>query len=264
LEESELIDAERQLFDSVYKGVTDVVTKWVWPTPAFWVTRLLASCGVSPNVVTSVGIVCMFLAAYLFAVGSIVAGLVAAWLMTFLDTVDGKLARVTVRSSRLGDKLDHWTDVVHPPIWWVCLAIGISLREQEAAFAVEATALVLACYVVGRLAEVIFKKRLGFNQFIWRPFDAMFRLIIARRNTILLLVTLGAATGRLYEAWLLAAAWSLLSAVVQCVRLVQGSLQSPITSYLCTKDDILLVSLSPKAREARRSGEQGFPRGGRL
>jgi phosphatidylglycerophosphate synthase len=258
LEESDVIDAERKLFDSVYKGVTDVVTKWVWPSPAFWATRLLASCGVSPNVVTSIGIVCMFLAAYLFAVGSIEAGLVAAWLMTFLDTVDGKLARVAVRSSRLGDKLDHWTDVVHPPVWWACLAIGISSREHEAVFVLEATALVLACYVVGRFAEVTFKICLGFNQFIWRPFDATFRLVIARRNTILLLLTLGAATGRLYEAWLVAAAWSLVSAAVQCVRLLQGALHSPITSYLCTKDDILLISLSPKARAARNLGEQGF------
>ena len=27
---------ERRLYDSSYKGVTDVVTKWVWPTPARW------------------------------------------------------------------------------------------------------------------------------------------------------------------------------------------------------------------------------------
>ena len=30
--------AERLLFASVYKGITDLVTKWVWPVPAFHAT----------------------------------------------------------------------------------------------------------------------------------------------------------------------------------------------------------------------------------
>jgi phosphatidylglycerophosphate synthase len=116
----------------------------------------------------------MILAAYLFAVGSITSGLIAAWLMTFLDTVDGKLARVTVRSSRIGDKLDHWTDVAHPPVWWTCLPLGIASREENATIVFEATVLILACYFLSRVVETTFKKRLGFNQFIWRPFDALF------------------------------------------------------------------------------------------
>src|SRR5262245_27146213 len=28
---------ERRLFDGSYKGITDLVTKWVWPRPALWV-----------------------------------------------------------------------------------------------------------------------------------------------------------------------------------------------------------------------------------
>jgi phosphatidylglycerophosphate synthase len=165
--------------------------------------------------------------------------------------VDGKLARVTVRSSRLGDNLDHWTDVVHPPVWWACLAIGIASESPEAPYVFQATALLLASYLVGRIAEVTFKKQLGFNQFIWRPSDALFRLVIARRNTILLLVTFGVVTGTLYEAWLAAAAWSIASTVIQCVRLVQGFLQRPIESYLCCGADTIPISLSPKARRAR-------------
>ena len=259
LAETAVVDAERQLFDGVYKGVTDIVTKWVWPTPAFWVTRLLARHNVSPNAVTAVGILCMFIAAFLFAVGSIGAGLVAAWLMTFLDTVDGKLARVTVRSSRVGNLLDHWTDVVHPPFWWICIPIGIIANDPQAALMTEATALILLSYVVGRIAEVTFKLQLGFNQFIWRPFDAAFRLVIARRNTILLLVTVGALIGTLPEAWLAVAAWSVASALVQCVRLVQGWLQRPIGSFLSTEQDILLISLSPAERLARETAERSAP-----
>lgn len=254
IEETSVARAERQLFDSVYKGVTDLVTKWAWPVPAFHLTRLLAALGVTPNAVTCVGIAFMALAAYLFAGGHFAAGLAAAWLMTFLDTVDGKLARVTLRSSRLGDRLDHWTDLAHPPVWWACVSLGIATGSEQAAYVHEATAVILVSYFVGRLAEIVFKRRLGFNPYIWRPFDAAFRLVIARRNTILLFLTLGAVTGGLAGAWLAAAAWAVLSTAIQCFRLFQGLRQSPIASYLCTEEDTLLVSLSPKAAQARVDG----------
>ena len=47
------------------------------------------------------------------------------WLMTFLDTVDGKLARVTVTSSRIGDVLDHGLDIIHPPLWYIAWGVGL-------------------------------------------------------------------------------------------------------------------------------------------
>ncbi len=41
--------AEKMVFDSTYKGVTDIVTGKLWPLPAFHVTRLLARLGIGPN-----------------------------------------------------------------------------------------------------------------------------------------------------------------------------------------------------------------------
>src|SRR5262249_51537385 len=32
-------EIERVMYDATYKGITDIVTKYVWPTPAFIVTR---------------------------------------------------------------------------------------------------------------------------------------------------------------------------------------------------------------------------------
>src|SRR3546814_5608995 len=52
-------------------------------------------------------------------------GLLAAWGMTFLDTVDGKLARITLKSSKLGNVFDHGIDLVHPPFWYWAWAAGL-------------------------------------------------------------------------------------------------------------------------------------------
>jgi phosphatidylglycerophosphate synthase len=227
---------ERRLFDNVYKGVTDLVTKWVWPAPAFWVTRACASLGITPNMVTWLGVLLVLVAGVLFYQGAFAAGLAAAWLMTFLDTVDGKLARVTGTSSAFGNLLDHGTDVLHPPVWWYCLAHGIATGSPDTAGVVwPGLWVILACYVAGRGVEIAFHKSFGFNPYIWRPFDSRFRLVVSRRNVILLIVSFGLLTGAVANSFLLCAAWSVVSTVVQAVRLAQAFAarrSQPVTSWL--------------------------------
>lgn len=217
-------EAERELFEHVYKGVTDAITRHVWPKPAFWVTRKLAYLGVSPNAVTLCGMAMTLVAAWCFARGSWALGLAAAWLMTFLDTVDGKLARVTVSSSKLGDRLDHVTDWLHPPAWWVCFAVGAAAlpgHPSDSVLRVSCVA-ILVCYVLGRVSETTFKKRFGFNQFLWRPFDSRLRAVIARRNPILLILTVGVVLGSPGIAYIVAAIWSVLSIGLQVGRWIQA------------------------------------------
>ena len=42
-----------------------------------------------------------------------------------LDTVDGKLARCTITSSKIGEAIDHGIDLVHPPFWWWAWGVGL-------------------------------------------------------------------------------------------------------------------------------------------
>jgi len=224
---------EKRLFGNVYKGVTDVVTKYAWPWPAFHVTRATARLGITPNMVTSVGLVMVFVAAWFFYRGELAAGLAAAWLMTFLDTVDGKLARVTVTSSAFGNLLDHGTDIIHPPIWWYCLAHGLAVIEPATAATIwPAFWIILGCYLVGRIVEIAFHRLFGFNQYIWKRFDSRFRLIVSRRNIILLIMTVGLIIGAATEAFLACAAWSVVSTIIQVVRIGQAYASRPITSWL--------------------------------
>jgi phosphatidylglycerophosphate synthase len=224
---------EKRLFGNVYKGVTDVVTKYVWPWPAFHVTRAASRLGITPNMVTSVGLVLVFVAAWFFYFGELAAGLVAAWLMTFLDTVDGKLARVTVTSSAFGNLLDHGTDIIHPPIWWYCLAHGLAVLDPGHAGSIwPAFWIILGCYVVGRIVEIAFHRLFGFNEYIWKRFDSRFRLIVSRRNIILLIMTVGLIIAAATEAFLACAAWSVVSAIIQVVRIGQAHGSRPVTSWL--------------------------------
>lgn len=223
LEETLEAEAEWLLYKSVYKGVTDAVTKWIWPLPAFYVTKVAARLGIHPNVITFLGLLLTVLAGWLFYMGLISAGLVAAWLMTFLDTVDGKLARVTVTSSRVGNWLDHGIDVVHPPLWWLCLAHGLIVIDPSSSSIIwESCAILLAGYVVGRLVEVSFHLLFGFNEYLLSHGDAVFRLVVARRNVLLVLMTLGMLAQEPTAAFVACAIWTAACSIIQSVRLAQA------------------------------------------
>lgn len=212
---------ENSIFKASYKGITDLVTKWVWPLPARIVTRALAKRGVRPNTVTAWSYVFTFLALGFFYMGWFALGLIPAWLMTFLDTVDGKLARCTLTSSRLGDVLDHGLDLIHPPLWWAAWAWGLAAHFEgfEAA-----TAIVIVGYVTGRLLEGVFLLFFKQEIFTWQPFDAFFRTIIARRNPNLILLTVATAYGRPDLGFLALAVWTLVANIVPAVRIVQAFL----------------------------------------
>jgi len=215
-------EVERALFGASYKGVTDIITKYVWPTPALHVTRLCTQLGLSANAVTALSAVLVVAAILLFLRGEYGPGLLAAWIMTFLDTVDGKLARVTVTSTQLGNVLDHGIDLVHPPIWYWAWLAGLG----AAGFSVPDPALVLAIvvggYVLQRVQEGIFLAWFKMEIHVWRPFDSWFRLITARRNPNLVILTLAALGGRPDLGILGVAAWTVLSLAVHGIRMVQA------------------------------------------
>jgi phosphatidylglycerophosphate synthase len=209
-------EIEARTFTASYKGVTDLVTKWIWPRPAAAATRRLAAWHVHPNTITFASWLLAALACWLFALGHYGAGLLAAWAMTFLDTVDGKLARVTLTSSRLGNVFDHSLDLVHPPFWY--LAWGHRLPAEID----WATAVVVGGYFAGRLLEGIFLLAFKMESHCWRPIDSLFRTITARRNPNLIFLSVGALGGRPDLGLVMVALWTGVSFAFHALRLLQA------------------------------------------
>jgi phosphatidylglycerophosphate synthase len=232
-------EIERRLFDGSYKGVTDVVTKYIWPTPARWATRFCANAGIRPNHVTLFALGCVVVATALFAFGGLAAGLVVAWFMTFLDTVDGKLARVTIDSSRFGHALDKGVDIIHPPFWYIAWGTGLSSTPwaMSPEYLTHVLIATVVGYISGRLAEGAFTLFLGgFSMFTWRRFDSRFRLVLARRNPSLLILTLALLVRCPDLGLLIVALWHVLSATVLIARFFQGVyvrlMTGPLTPWM--------------------------------
>ncbi len=226
---------EKRIFAGSYKGVTDLVTLYVWPNPARWVTRVCANTGITPNQVTSASLVLVLAAMALFWTGHYGWGMAAAWVMTFLDTVDGKLARVTLRSSPFGNFFDHSIDLIHPPFWWWAWIVGLT----AAGFAFESSALALtvivAGYVLQRIEEGIFMACFKMDMHVWQRFDSRFRLITARRNPNLLILNASLLLGRPDLGIGVVALWTAACLVIHALRIAQAAFarrHGPLRSWL--------------------------------
>ncbi len=215
---------EWRMFMGTYKGATDLITKHLWPVPAFYATRFLAPLGVTPNMVTTIAALLTALAFWFFLNGQFIPGLMAAWAMTFLDTVDGKLARTTLMSSKWGDYFDHGIDLIHPPFWYVAWGLGLLATGTQWSNEVfwSVIAAILVGYVLQRVIEGIAIKWLGLEIHIWRPVDTMFRQITARRNPNLLVLSFFTAVGKPDWGLLAVAAWTVMCLGLHAFQMAQA------------------------------------------
>lgn len=215
-------EVEAHLFAASYKGITDLVTKWVWPRPARVVTKWCVAAGIRPNLITLLSWGLVLLVAMLFSLGWFGLGLFAAWVMTFLDTVDGKLARVTLTSSKIGHILDHGLDIIHPPFWYLAWAYGLPV---DSPWLWLTTVITVGGYVVGRLLEGSFLLIFKMEIHCWQPLDSFFRTITARRNPNLILLSLATLMGRPDVGLVLVAVWTAVCIGFHTVRLLQALFQ---------------------------------------
>jgi phosphatidylglycerophosphate synthase len=231
-------EIERRSYFGAYKGVTDLLTKYLWPELALVLTRIAAQLRMTPNMVSVIGVSLCLLATFLFAKGLYWTGFLSGFIFMVLDTVDGKLARCTITSSKWGNVIDHGVDLVHPPFWWYFWGTGLAywgLQLPGTTFAFVMTA-VVAGYVLQRLIEGMFLKDFKMDIHVWRRFDSQFRLITARRNPNMVILFVALLFGRPDIGLIALAWWTIISLIVHAVRLAQAYGQArsgrPIVSWM--------------------------------
>ena len=231
--------AERASYFGAYKGVTDLLTKYLWPEWALVLTRVAARLAITPNMVTSVGALFCIAATVAFAFGHYWLGMMLGLAFMVLDTVDGKLARCTITSSKWGNVFDHGLDLVHPPFWWWFWATGLAywgLAYDDRTFWLVQGA-IQGGYLVQRLIEGVFMRQNGMMHIhVWRRFDSQFRLITARRNPNMVILFVAMLFARPDLGLIAVAWWTVISCAIHAVRLVQAWLVrargETITSWL--------------------------------
>ena len=211
------VELEKRLFHLNYKGSTDFMTKWVYPPIVWQLTRLCIHWRITPNMVTIFSIFLTILAIPLFVYEYWFAGFFAAYGMTILDSVDGKLARLTLTDSPIGNILDHGLDIVHPPFWYAAWAGGLLAGGSQAPL-YSATLWLIFFYIADRLALMIAKARFKRGLHALTSLDGTVRTWIARRNVNLVIFTVGVALSVGSAAFLFITVWQGLTFVWHAAR----------------------------------------------
>lgn len=218
---------EYRLFSWNYKGSTDFLTKWIYPPVVWPLVKLCTRFGISANAVTILSTILTFAAVPLFAAGHFWLGLFCAYAMTVLDSVDGKVARLTLSDSQFGNILDHGLDIVHPPLWYVAWAWGLGGRTLDDPL-MFAAALFVAFYVLDRLVLMVAKARFKRGLHAVTPLDGAIRTWIARRNVNLAIFTVGLLIGHGAEAFYVVTAWQGLTMLWHGWRTLWLSMRKPL------------------------------------
>lgn len=211
--------AEGLLIDAAQKGTLDFPAEFIHPPLENLLTKWISASNVTPNQVTSLTIVLAFLTTGLLATGYLFAGLIIAFAVGVLDGVDGKLARVTERCTRFGDRYEHILDVVWELTWYWALGWMLSGGGNVVGPFVLSTVITLF-YLLDKAATGMFKSRQGVELFDYEPVDRFFRRIGARRNTNVLLLLVGASAGMLEEAFTFVAIWTVITAAFHWTRAI--------------------------------------------
>ena len=212
--------AERFLFWSNYKGSTDFFTKYVYPPLVWQAVRPLARWRIHPNVVSLFNIGITVLAVPLFAQGYWVTAFTLAYTMSVLDSVDGKLARLTFSASKLGDILDHGLDIIHPPVWYFAWAWALGAGDI-AAPVMQLAVWMAVFYTLDRIVAGLFSARVGQSIHGCTPFDERLRTYISRRNINVPFFMVGLLLGFPVAAFVVIVVWQVVSLGLHSLRLVQ-------------------------------------------
>jgi len=141
--------------------------------------RLLAPTAISANQVTIITTLLGFLVALLYLEGWLRTGVLLAILVEVLDGVDGKLARITRTTSKIGEQ-EHVLDFFYENSWY--LALGTFLARQGSPHALLAALAMVAFDATDNIAYALLDVKWGRSLDNASPFLQRFRLIGGRRN----------------------------------------------------------------------------------
>jgi len=209
--------AERHVLDAAQKGSLDFPARFLHPLPENYLATRLVGTGLTPNHVTLISALIGFMATYFFANACYLTGFVCALAANVLDGVDGKLARITLRQSEGGDRLDHVLDIGFEFSWYV--ALGWSLSQDETGnHPLQVGFTILVAMVACRLVSGSYQMMSDRSIHDHRAFDRMFRVVAGRRNNYILLLLVGYMVGALNLAFQVVLAYAVLTLFVYLVR----------------------------------------------
>jgi phosphatidylglycerophosphate synthase len=210
--------AEHFLHDATQNGVLDFPALVHAPIEK-WIVSRVCPTSITPNQVTLATAFLGISVAVLYTFGRLWAGALLALIVGVLDGVDGKLARLKVQTTRLGEG-EHTLDYCIEMSWWAALTyhfhVGGQVRHAYAIWL-----LFFIFDVLDRLAKRSVECKLGRNLDDVSRFDRLVRYVGGRRNVYTWLFAFFLVIGRPAAGFVLLCGWGVAGAAIHIFRALQ-------------------------------------------
>lgn len=209
--------AERRFIESVQKGSLD------WPAQVLhapienWAIAWLCRTSITPNQLTLITNIVAWGVTALVLTGHLTSALLLAAVVGVLDGIDGKLARLKLMTSRVG-QFEHAFDMCFEYSWWFALGWVLSQGDPSMPVFAAGVGLILCNFADTAAAGVFwfFKGREhGRRLDNYTPFDLMVRKVSGRRNIYVWIILLAALLSSVELGLWLALSWGVVTILVR-------------------------------------------------
>lgn len=229
---------ENLLYDRTFKGSMEFVAAYGYRLPVREMTKWVAATRITPNQITGLAVLCSVAAIPCFWAGWLWAGLILAATFIVLDSLDGKLARLTFRLSHVADRVDHLTSLPTRMGWYSGLGWTFSGGNWQSPEGIGGILLTLLPFL-DKMNLNLCNWKFGRSLLDFTPMDRQVHLFTVRRNDIFVML-IGNATGLASQSYYAIVAWMILTWVWHSGRLMWIWLTSTLTSMRARKSNFYL------------------------
>jgi len=207
--------AEWIILDSAQKGTLDLPA-YIHAPIETGIISVLCKTRITPNQITIAGFIIGCGATAAFALGHMGLGILAALIFGIVDGLDGKQSRVKIEMTERG-KWEHHLDYLIENSWWLAIAF-VLWRSGQFPNVFYFLALLIGSHLLDEFAKrraKMVKRRLLDDV---TPFDRAFRLIAARRNVYVWILTCGFLLNAFPQSYAIICGWAAVSAAIHLVR----------------------------------------------
>lgn len=224
--------ARNWAIEGAQKGSLDLPAQVLHAPIENHIVSRLCEASITPNQLTLVTNIAAWLVTWGILSGFVWISLVGAALVGIMDGLDGKLARVKVMTSKVGE-MEHFFDMLFEYSWWLSLGWMLGGTSYNSTAFMAGVGLVIVNFadvVIG----VIFWALLGrsHNRTIdnYTPFELSVRKIAGRRNIYIWLLLISGPFVGLEAALWLCVWWGIITIFIRGGRALWlvGTRQSPM------------------------------------
>lgn len=197
----DLASCKRQLVASTQKGTLDFHAWYINRHIENKILYYLSELRITPNQLTVLTNIVAYLVSFLFLTGHLLAGSLLTYAVSVMDGLDGKLARIRGRLTKLGN-IEHSFDFLFEQSWYVSLAWFLSSHPDRfsltGAWGQAPLKIALGIVLFNGFAThcyMQFKEVMGISLSDCAPFDRKFRRFDGRKNIYIYYILLGVILG---------------------------------------------------------------------